>query len=150
LRVAGEIGERSRETRIMESHVRLAQQKVEHDRVTEVLSSLPLHSRILLVSVMHLESVRKESSVTGDVYEVYRELCQAAAVEPLTQRRISGLLNELDIMGIINARVVSFGRYGRTKKIRLGVEPRSVNSAFGSDELVKGLLEHSSRGAPKQ
>jgi archaeal cell division control protein 6 len=150
LRVAGEIGERSREAKITESHVRVAQQKVEHDRVTEVLSSLPLHSRILLVSVMHLESVRKESSVTGDVYEVYRELCQASAVEPLTQRRISGLLNELDIMGIINARVVSFGRYGRTKKIRLGVEPRSVNSAFGSDELVKGLLEHSSRGTPKQ
>jgi archaeal cell division control protein 6 len=146
LRVAGEIGERSRENTILESHVRMAQQKVEHDRVTEVLSSLPLHSRILLISVMNLESARKESSVTGDVYEVYRELCGVAAVEPLTQRRISGLLNELDIMGIINARVVSFGRYGRTKKIRLGVEPRAVNSALGTDELVKGLLGHMPRG----
>jgi len=146
LRVAGEIGERSREKNVLESHVRMAQQKVEHDRVTEVLSSLPLHSRILLISVMNLESSRKESSVTGDVYEVYRELCGAAAMEPLTQRRISGLLNELDIMGIINARVVSFGRYGRTKKIRLGVEPRVVNSAFGADELVKGLLGHMPRG----
>lgn len=150
LRVSGEIGERSRENRILESHVRMAQQKVEHDRVTEVLSSLPLHSRILLVSVMQLETARKESSVTGDVYEAYRELCQAAIVEPLTQRRISGLLNELDIMGIVNARVVSFGRYGRTKKIRLGVEPRSVNSAFGGDELVKGLLEHRLHAGPKQ
>jgi archaeal cell division control protein 6 len=150
LRVAGEIGERSRESRIVEAHVRMAQQKVEHDRVTEVLSSLPLHSRILLVSVMNLENSRKESSVTGDVYEVYRESCQAAAVEPLTQRRVSGLLNELDIMGIINARVVSFGRYGRTKKIRLGVEPRAVNSAFGSDELVKGLLGLMPRGLQGQ
>jgi archaeal cell division control protein 6 len=150
LRVAGEIGERSRESRIVETHVRMAQQKVEHDRVTEVLSSLPLHSRILLVSVMNLESSRKESSVTGDVYEVYRESCQVAAVEPLTQRRISGLLNELDIMGIINARVVSFGRYGRTKKIRLGVEPRVVNAAFGSDELVKGLLGLMPRGLQGQ
>src|SRR2546422_1682853 len=148
LRVAGEIGERAKEERILESHVRMAQQKVEHDRVTEVLSSLPLHSRILLISVLHLESARKESSVTGDVYEVYRGLCSAAAVEPLTQRRISGLLNELDIMGIINARVVSFGRYGRTKKIRLGVEPQAVKSAFGNDELVRGLLEYAPRGLP--
>jgi len=109
---------------------------------------LPLHSRILLISVLHLESARKESSVTGDVYEVYRGLCSAAAVEPLTQRRISGLLNELDIMGIINARVVSFGRYGRTKKIRLGVEPQAVKSAFGNDELVRGLLEYAPRGLP--
>ena len=148
LRVAGEIGERAREERILESHVRMAQQKVEHDRVTEVLSSLPLHSRILLISVLHLESARKESSVTGDVYEVYRGLCSAAAVEALTQRRISGLLNELDIMGIINARVVSFGRYGRTKKIRLGVEPQAVKSAFGNDELVRGLLEYAPRSLP--
>jgi cell division control protein 6 len=95
---------------------------------------------------MNLESSRKESSVTGDVYEVYRELCGAAAIEPLTQRRISGLLNELDIMGIVNARVVSFGRYGRTKKIRLGVEPRAVTMAFGTDGLVKGLLGHTPRG----
>ncbi len=150
LRVAGELAERNRENRITESHVRLAQQKVEHDHVTEVLSSLPLHSRILLISVLHLEKARKEASVTGDVYEVYRELCSLAAVEPLTQRRVSGLLNELDIMGILNARVVSFGRYGRTKKIRLGVEPRSINSAFNMDELVRGLLTSAPRSVTKQ
>src|SRR5207245_4576759 len=103
------------------NHVRQPTQKVAHDRVTHALPSLPLHSRILLISVMQLENTRRESSVTGDVYEVYRELCSAGSVEPLTQRRVSGLLNELDIMGVLNARVVSFGRYGRTKKIRLGV-----------------------------
>ena len=145
LRVAGEIGERDRSPRILEKHVGEAQQKVEHDRVTEVLSSLPLHSRVLLLSVLHLESARKESSVTGDVYEVYRELCSVVRMEPLTQRRVSGLLNELDIMGILNARVVSFGRYGRTKKIRLGVEPRTITATFSVDEIVGGLLEH----APK-
>jgi len=123
---------------------------VEHDRVTEVLSSLPLHSRILLIAVLHSENARKESLVTGDVYEVYRELCAAAAVESLTQRRVSGLLNELDLMGIVNARVVSFGRYGRTKKIRLGVEPRAVTSTFGSDGLVRGLLNYAPKSLPKQ
>ena len=55
------------------------------------------------------------------------------------------MLNELDIMGIVNARVVSFGRYGRTKKIRLGVEPRAITATFSVDEIVGGLLEH----APK-
>lgn len=150
LRVAGEIAERNRGNKVVESHVRLAQQKVEHDRVTEVLESLPLHSRILLISVMHLENARKESSVTGDVYEVYRELAVLAAVDPLTQRRVSGLLNELDIMGIVNARVVSFGRYGRTKKIRLGVENRAVGNAFGEDEFVRGLLAHAPKSVARQ
>ena len=142
LRVAGEIGEREHSKQVLERHVKEAQQKVEQDRVVEVLSSLPLHSRVLLISVVHLERVRVESSGTGDVYEVYRELCGAGAVEPLTQRRVSGLLNELDILGILNARVVSFGRYGRTKKIRLGVEARAITSTFGDDEMVRGLLSY--------
>src|SRR3989442_7952321 len=150
LRVAGEIAERNRESRVLEQHVREAQQKVEHDRVKEVLASLPLHSRVLLVSVLDLEKARSESSVTGDVYAVYRELCTAASVEPLTQRRVSGLLNELDIMGIVNARVVSFGRYGRTKKIRLGVEARAITASLGEDQLVKSLLSYAPRCLHKQ
>ena len=150
LRVAGEIGERDRSTRILEKHVEEAQQKVEHDRVTEVLSSLPLHSRILLLSVLQLETVRQESSVTGDVYEVYRELCGVVRVEPLTQRRVSGLLNELDMLGMLNARVVSFGRYGRTKKIRLGVPARTITGTFGADEVVGSLLGHEPKSLHRQ
>ena len=150
LRVAGEIGERDRSPRVLEKHVEEAQRKVEHDRVTEVLSSLPLHSRILLLAVLRLETARKESSVTGDVYEVYQELCNVVRVEPLTQRRVSGLLNELDVMGIVNARVVSFGRYGRTKKIRLGVESKTITVTFGSDEVVGGLLDHVPRCLHRQ
>ena len=150
LRVAGEIGEREHVNLVLEKHVKEAQQKVEQDRVVEVLASLPLHSRILLIAVMHLEGVRQESSGTGDVYEVYRELCGAGAFEPLTQRRVSGLLNELDILGILNARVVSFGRYGRTKKIRLGVEARAITSTFRDDEMVRGLLSYAPHCLHKQ
>ncbi len=140
LRVAGEIAERDQAHQVLEDHVLQAQQKVEQDRVKEVLASLPLHSRILLISAMHLETAKKDGGATGDVYTVYRELCTVARVDHLTQRRVSGLVNELDIMGILNARVVSFGRYGRTKKIRLGVEARAITGSLGEDELVKSLL----------
>ncbi len=142
LRVAGEIAERDRAARVLEGHVREAQSKVETDRVKEVLASLPMHSRVLLISALHLETARKDGGATGDVYTVYRELCSVARVDHLTQRRVSGLINELDIMGILNARVVSFGRYGRTKKIRLGVEPRAITQSFQEDELVKSLLTY--------
>jgi cell division control protein 6 len=142
LRVAGEIAERDQKPRVLEDHVQQAQRKVETDRVKEVLASLPLHSRILLISALHLETARKDGGATGDVYTVYRELCTVARVEHLTQRRVSGLLNELDIMGVLNARVVSFGRYGRTKKIRLGVEARAITHSFQDDELVKSLLTY--------
>jgi cell division control protein 6 len=65
-------------------------------------------------------------------------------MEPLTQRRVSGLINELDITGIVNARLVNFGRYGRTKKIRLGVSTSIIISAFSDDSLIEKILSYSS------
>jgi cell division control protein 6 len=79
-------------------------------------------------------------AITGDVYEVYHELCAVSDLEPLTQRRVSGLINELDVMGILNARVVSFGRYGRTKKIRLGVSPHVIADTYAEDNLAGRLF----------
>ena len=35
----------------------------------------------------------------------------------LTQRRVSGLISSLDMLGLITARTISKGRYGRSKEI---------------------------------
>ena len=40
----------------------------------------------------------------------------------LTQRRISDILAELDMLGIINAKIISKGRYGRTREISLSID----------------------------
>jgi cell division control protein 6 len=142
LRVAGELAEREGASTIQEEHVKRAQHKIEHDRVAEVLKSLPVHSKIVLVCAYLATNQAPEGVITGDIYEVYHELCSAAALDPLTQRRVSGLVNELDVMGILNARVVSFGRYGRTKKIRLGVSPRVVLETYSDDTIVGRLFSH--------
>jgi cell division control protein 6 len=91
-----------------------------------------------------------EGVITGDIYEVYHELCSIAGLDPLTQRRVSGLVNELDVMGILNARVVSFGRYGRTKKIRLGVSPRVIVETYSEDTLVGRLFGQVPRSLQKR
>ncbi len=80
--------------------------------------------------------------ITGDVYEVYSKICNDLNMEPLTQRRVSGLINELDISGIVNARLVNFGRYGRTKKIRLGVSTSIISSAFSDDSSIERVLTY--------
>jgi cell division control protein 6 len=140
LRVAGELAEREGASQVAEQNVRQAQQKIEHDRVSEVLKSLPAHSKILLVGAYLLSNHLSGGAITGDVYEVYHELCAASDLEPLTQRRVSGLINELDVMGILNARVVSFGRYGRTKKIRIGVSPRVISDTYADDNIAGRLF----------
>ncbi|MCX8171226.1 MAG: ORC1-type DNA replication protein, partial [Candidatus Bathyarchaeota archaeon] len=115
LRVAGEIAERRGDRKITEEHVRDAQERIEHDQVYESIKSLPAHSKIVLLSVYFLNKIDSNRSVTGDIYNLYLELCEQMGITPLTQRRVSGLINELDVMGLLNSRVISLGRYGRTK-----------------------------------
>jgi len=61
----------------------------------------------------------KRKIYTGEVYEVYKPLCHKADLRPLTQRRISDIIVELDMLGIISAKTISKGRYGRTREISL-------------------------------
>ena len=124
LRVAGEIAERQNEQKITEKHVNLALEKIDYDRVIESVKSLPKHTKIILWSIINLDEKKQDNVQTGDVYTIYEDVCKEIALHPLTQRRVSDLLSELDMLGIINARVVSFGRYGRTREIRLSVSSR--------------------------
>ena len=121
LRIAGELCERENEKQITEKHVDTALEKIDYDRVTEVVKSLPKQSKLVLWSIINLVDNNHEDIQTGDVYGVYEEKCKSCGLHPLTQRRLSDLISELDMMGIINAKVISMGRYGRTRKITLSV-----------------------------
>lgn len=83
-----------------------------------------------------------KTAVTGDIYEVYRELCDVLNLEPLTQRRVSGLVNELDTIGILNTKVVSLGRYGRTKRVEISVPRSLIKGVYAEDDWVSRLIEY--------
>jgi cell division control protein 6 len=142
LRVAGEVAEREGSSKVSDVHVRGAQRKIEEDRVSTVLGSMPLHSKFVLWGSYLASKMGIEAAVTGDLYDVYAELCKQSGVEPLTQRRVSSLINELDLLGLINARLVSLGRYGRTKKVRLGVPPTLIAEIYEDDPWINPLLNY--------
>ena len=137
LRVAGEVAERRGAVVITEDHVREAEKHIEHDRILEAVKNLTLHSKLVLLSVYNLN---KSSSTTGEIYDVYREFCGETGAGLLTQRRLGTLISELDAMGLLNAKVVSMGRYGRTKKIRLEVSRSLLRDIFGSDPRLSLLV----------
>jgi cell division control protein 6 len=142
LRVAGEVAERTRATIVSEEHVREAEKHIEHNRVVEALRNLTLHSKLVVLSVYHLKKADAHQANTGEIYEVYTEICGELGVSPLTQRRLSTLMNELDSMGLLNARVVSMGRYGRTKKIRLEMALSLIKDVLSSDNRVGRLTDY--------
>jgi archaeal cell division control protein 6 len=127
IRVAGELAERKNDLNVQIKHIDEAESKIENDLVMEVISTLPKQSQLTLLSIFDLyEKKGNEKFFTGDVYEDYMGLCALSGLKPLTQRRLSDLIAELDMLGIINAKVISKGRYGRTKEIGLAMPQSSI------------------------
>ena len=71
------------------------------------------------MSISEDSNKRKEGIFTGEVYNAYQELCSKTRNEALTQRRVSDILAEFDMLGIINTHVISKGRHGRMREIKL-------------------------------
>jgi archaeal cell division control protein 6 len=62
-------------------------------------------------------------------------LCSNSGLSALTQRHVADFIGRLDSLGVINATVVSRGRSGRSRNIKV---------SFSSDVLVKVLREDES------
>ncbi|MFC6725200.1 Cdc6/Cdc18 family protein, partial [Halobium palmae] len=141
LRTAGELAERSQADTVEEAHVRQAQDKIELDRVVEVVRTLPTQSKIVLFSIILLEKNGVHNVNTGEVFNIYKRLCEEIDADVLTQRRVTDLISELDMLGIVNAVVVSKGRYGRTKEISLSVPIDETEAVLLSDSRLGDIEE---------
>jgi len=142
LRVAAEIAERNYDDKITEAHVHKAKNKIELDCVTETVKTLPTQSKLVLMSIILNEEKDNGRLTTGDVYGTYRELSHVVGVSILTQRRVTDLISELDMLGIIRARVKSFGRGGRTKEIESSVPLLETKRVLEEDEMMYGLKNY--------
>ncbi|GGM76158.1 cell division control protein 6 [Halarchaeum rubridurum] len=136
LRTAGELAERDQADVVTEEHVRRAQDKIELDRVVEVVRTLPTQSKLVLFAIMMLEKHGVHNINTGEVYNIYKTLCDEIDADVLTQRRVTDLISELDMLGIVNAVVVSKGRYGRTKEINLSVPIDETEAVLQADSRL--------------
>lgn len=136
LRIAGEVAEREGRQRVDEDSLREASEKAERDRVQEALYSLPLQNKIIIFAA----SKFKSGSNTGELYLAYSNLARKCGVEVLTQRRVSGILAELDLLGLLEATLVSKGRRGRTKRIKVLIGDDTVERAIKDDPQLTDII----------
>ncbi len=139
LRISGELAERARSAIVAEDHVRSAREKIEQDRVEEVIKTLPTQSKLVLYSIVLLEEQGTRNITTSAVYNMYKQLCPLVETDFLTHRRITDLIAELDMLGILHTIVISKGRYGRTKEITLSVYSGKLKATLQQDYRLKVL-----------
>ncbi|MDP3990149.1 MAG: orc1/cdc6 family replication initiation protein [archaeon] len=121
LRVSGEVAERSGSLFVEISHLDEAERKVEADKIINAAISQPKQFQAVLYAIL-LISPQKKKFFTGEIYEIYTTICNKCKFNVLTQRRISDILAEFDMLGFINAEIVSKGRYGRTREVSMPLD----------------------------
>ena len=134
LRISAEIAERNGDFKVTSAHVRSARSKIEVDAIVEVIKTLTIQSKILLMGIIRNSEKGLSPATTGDTYTSYKFVCECIGQSVLSQRRITGLIQELDMLGIIHAKIKSNGRTGRTKEIELCI-PKDIVEMVKSDEL---------------
>jgi archaeal cell division control protein 6 len=135
LRVAAEIAEREKADKVEEKHIRLAQEKIEKDTNFEILKNSTTHTKIIIMAIM-----KSKIGNTGEVYEIYSSLCRHTEQEPLTQRRITQIISELDQLGLVISNIMSQGRYGRSQRIKITVPVLTIKEALKDDPILSALL----------
>jgi archaeal cell division control protein 6 len=140
LRIAGELSEREGKESVNEDYIDLANKKIERDKILDIVESEPKQFQLVLYAILELTEKAREGGLdkffTGDVYNLYQDVCARTKTDPLTQRRVSDILAEVDMLGLINAKVISKGRHGRTREIKLSVP----NNLF---DKIKAILAES-------
>jgi len=152
LRVAGELAERGRSDKILVKHLDQANDKIERDKILDIIQTEPKQFQFVLHSIIQLSEKNnkflgnpqktlehnksEEPIFTGDVYNLYQNICIKNKCDVLTQRRVSDIIQEFDMLGIINVRVISKGRGGRTREIKLAITKEII-------EKVKEILKDS-------
>ena len=144
LRISVQKAEQRSQGKVDPKHVRLAQSQLEHDQVTPVLRTLPLHQKLVLFCIIINEENGLRNISTGEIFRTYSEACMKINIEGLTPRRISTLLNELDTLGLIMARNVSKGRGGRSKQVNSAI-PKGIDS-IKTLSKNEPLIEEASQG----
>lgn len=135
LRVAGEIAERQQSETVKEEHMRIASQKMEEDKEVTALKSYPLHEKLLIIAVMKASGLS-----TGEIFLAYKNLCKAIRQKELTQRRVTQMLGEIEMSGIISGRIVHQGIHGRTKKFTLTISPETVKDTFKNEVTLEDVI----------
>ncbi|MDI6737466.1 MAG: AAA family ATPase [Nanoarchaeota archaeon] len=127
LRVSAEISERKNENVISIESLDEADEKLDTDKYFDAVKNMNKQNMTVLFSLFELCSKNDEKPIlSGNAYDSYKLLCLNLKNRVQTQRWFSDVLGELEMQGILHTKIVSHGRYGRTRHLGLGIPPSTA------------------------
>ena len=129
LSTAGDIAEDNESNVVLGEYVNTAKNRIEHNKVTDIINTLPTQQQRVLEAILILTQDNEEIS-SGKLYDTYKKVSKGDSV---TYRRIFDFINELEMLGIISTNTISRGRgKGRTNIIKLQCDEQLVENTLNS------------------
>ena len=138
LRVSAEIAAKEKKDITIE-HIKSASKQIQKDRVYEVLSSLSYHSKVIcLVLASKTYGLEKDWHSTKSIYEKYSKYLKS---EPVSYRRCSELLKDLENTGLVVSKTGSKGQKGYSSEFQLIIDPTVIGEIINKKWWDKIVVE---------
>jgi cell division control protein 6 len=114
---------------------------IEHDKYVTMIRTAPPQLQAAMGAVIQASRRPHRGPLSsGEAYDAYQTFCGKAGLRPLTARAFGDLLGELDMYSFLRTRVLSKGRYGRSREIVLELPEELVSKIH--DAIRMGLDSH--------
>jgi cell division control protein 6 len=138
MRVAGELAERQGEDEVRESHIRSAQDKVEKNRVLEVVRGISTQKKLCLYATAAVAAQAENSaarSTTG--YRVYQYLTDSIDVEQYHQETYVNKMKEMTTYSLVEFERRSHGpSSGMFLQFQFGERPETILETLHEDNRI--------------
>jgi len=118
-------------TRLSIELVDLAASQLETARHLTLIRTSPRQMQAVMAAVITAKrQLKKDVIGTGEAYEAYKAFCREMDIRVLTTRAFGDMLAELDLYCLLRCRIVSRGRYGRTREIILDLPEELIDEIY--------------------
>jgi len=102
--------------------------QIERDKYVAMIRTAPKQLQAAMAAVIQAtKQSQGKPLATGEAYATYTAFCKSTSLRPLSARAFSDLIAELDMYSFLRSRVLSRGRYGRTREISLELPTQLVS-----------------------
>ena len=117
-----------------------AERQIEQDKYVAMIRTAPKQLQAAMAAViLATRQTKKPALATGEAYDAHKAFCEKVHLRPHTARAFGDLLTELDTYSFLRCRVLSRGRYGRTREIALDL-PHELVEDISSTILMSFQL----------
>jgi len=138
MRVAGELAEREGNERVREDHVREAQDKVEKNRVLEVVRGISTQKKLCLYATAAVAAETDDESARSTTgYRVYQFLTDAIDAEQYHQETYANKMKEMTTYSLVDFERRSHGpSSGMFLEFQFGERPETILETLREDSRI--------------